>query len=263
MKINEVTDKQLDEGPIDFAKQAIAGVKGIGQGAAAGKGVLGKIGGLASGAKAGWQTQGGRNKQQDLTNQVTSDAQKQWGAQSQNIQNSTGKPPTADDAVQWFKQFTGGQSPNTAPAGANPVQIKNWLNQEVGAYMAKTGQTANTIDTAKGPGALDSFKQGFKRGYAGGWFSDPNQQATATGAQSGTQTPQTGQVPPGSQQSPAPTSPDQSEPTAAQPAAAAGPTAAGAPQEEPVQLPVPLEKLTKEERAELRRQLQASLKMAA
>jgi hypothetical protein len=32
---------------------------------------------------------------------------------------------------------------------------------------------------------------------------------------------------------------------------------------EPVQLPVPLDKLTAEERAELRRQLQASLKMAA
>ena len=259
MKINEVTDKQLDEGPIDFAKQAIAGVKGIGQGAAAGKGVLGKIGGLASGAKAGWQTQGAANKQQDLTNQVTGDALKQWGAQSQNIQNSTGKPPSADDAAAWFKQFTGGQSPNKAPAGANPAQIKNWLNQEVGAYMAKTGQTANTIDTAKGPGAMDSFKQGFQRGYAGGWFSDPNQQTGSTGTQQKPpQTPQTGQAPPLPQQGQDQPSPDQPaapgtqqpQPGQAQPA-------------EPIPLPVPLEKLTKEERAELRRQLQASLKMAA
>jgi hypothetical protein len=288
MKINEIlVEQQLEEGPIDFAKQVGAGIKGLGQGfAAAGQpkqpvkpgandletaintvnakpntGILGKIGGAFQGAKAGWQTQGGANKQQDLTNQVTSDAIKQWGAQSQNIQNSTGKPPTADDATQWFKQFTGGQSPNTAPAGANPnpVQIKNWLNQEVGAYMAKTGQTANTIDTAKGPGALDSFKQGFKRGYAGGWFSDPNQQTGSTGTQQKPpQTPQTGQAPPLPQQGQDQPSPDQPvtpgtqqpQPGQAQPA-------------EPIPLPVPLEKLTKEERGELRRQLQASLKMAA
>ena len=48
MKINEVTSKQLDEGPIDTIKQIGAGVKGAYQGLKAGG-----LGGVAAGAQAG------------------------------------------------------------------------------------------------------------------------------------------------------------------------------------------------------------------
>ena len=199
MKINEVTTRQLDEGPIDFAKQVGAGVKGLAQG------------GL-QGARAGYQQQGSANKQQDLVRTVAGNAGKDWAAMAKNIQMSTGKPPTADDAVKWFTQFSGA-SPTVAPAGSNPAQINKWLNQEVSGYMLKKG-------TAQQPAGL------------GKAIAQP---ATA-----------------------------QQPTTAQQPAAAQAPAQTQAkPVVAPVQLPVPLDKLTAEERAELRRQLQASMKMAA
>ena len=147
MKINEVTDKELEEGLLDLPKQAIAGIKGIGQGAAAGKGVLGKVAGLATGAKAGWQQQGAANKQLDLIKKVTGNASKDWAKMSQNIQSDTGKPPTADDAVAWFTKFSG-TSPSIAPAGSNPAQINQWLQKEISGYMRKKGSAPQGTGTA-------------------------------------------------------------------------------------------------------------------
>jgi len=223
MKINEIlVEQKLDEGPIDFAKQVGAGIKGIGQGAAGGKGVLGKVAGLATGAKLGWQAQGRENKQLDLIKKVTGNASKDWDEMSQNIKSSTGKPPTADDAVKWFTQFSG-TSPSIAPAGANPTQINQWLQKEISGYMIKKGSA-----TAQ-PQAGQAQPQGQTDG-------------------GGTQQPGPAQPQPQGQTDGGGT--QQPQPGLAQPV-------------EPVPLPVPLEKLTKEERAELRRQLQASLKMAA
>jgi len=227
MKINEVTDKQLEEGLLDLPKQAIAGIKGIGQGAAAGKGVLGKVAGLATGAKAGWQQQGAANKQLDLIKNVSSNASKDWAEMSQNIKSSTGKPPTADDAVAWFTKFAG-TSPSIAPAGANPAQINQWLQKEISGYIRKKGSAPQGLGTATAQ-------------------PQAGQDQPATGTAQPVQAQPQGQTDGGAQQP---------QPGQAQPQAKAQ-------QEEPVPLPVPLEKLTKEERAELRRQLQASLKMAA
>jgi hypothetical protein len=213
MKINEIlVEQQLDEGPIDFAKQVGAGIKGLAQG------------GL-QGAKAGYQQQGAANKQQDLVRTVSGNAGKDWAAIAKNIQMSTGKPPTADDAVAWFTQFSG-TSPTVAPAGSNPAQINKWLNQQVSGYMVKKGTTQQGSGTATAQPATA-------------------QQPTA-------QQPATAQTP---AQEPA---------TAQQPATAQAPTQPQAnPAEAPIPLPIPLDKLTAEERGELRRQLQASLKMAA
>lgn len=254
MKINEIlVEQQLDEGPIDFAKQVGAGIKGLGQGfAAAGQpkqpikpgandletaintvnakpktGILGKIGGAFQGAKAGYQQQGAANKQLDVIKNVSSNASKNWAEEAQNIQSSTGKPPTADDAVAWYTKFSG-VSPSIAPAGTNPAQINQWLQKEVSGYMIKKGATAQ-----QGSGT-----------------------ATAT-QQKSQQTPQAGQVPPVPQSG-------QGQPPPNQPAAPAAQQQPQAkPAEAPIPLPIPLDKLTAEERAELRRQLQASLKMAA
>ena len=233
MKINEVTDKQLEEGLLDLPKQAIAGIKGIGQGAAAGKGVLGKVAGLATGAKAGWQQQGAANKQLDLIKNVSSNASKDWAEMSQNIKSSTGKPPTADDAVAWFTKFSG-TSPSIAPAGSNPAQINQWLQKEISGYMRKKGSVP--------PGAQQP-------GQAQPGQAQPQPQGQTDGG--GTQQPGAQQPGPAQPQPQGQTgSGGTQQPGQAQPA-------------EPIPLPVPLEKLSAEERAELRRQLQASLKMAA
>jgi hypothetical protein len=236
MKINELNKPdQLEEGLLDLPKQAIAGIKGIGQGAAAGKGVLGKVAGLATGAKAGWQQQGAANKQLDLIKNVTGNASKNWAEMSQNIKSSTGKPPTADDAVAWFTKFSG-TSPSIAPAGSNPAQINQWLQKEISGYMRKKGSVP--------PGAQQPGQAQPQPGQA---QPQPQPQGQTDGG--GTQKPgaqQPGQAQPQGQTGSGGTQ----QPGQAQPA-------------EPVQLPVPLEKLTAEERAELRRQLQASLKMAA
>ena len=158
MKINEVTSKQLDEGPIDFAKKAWAGTKGLAQGGFAG-------------AKAGWQQQGAANAQQDKINGMTSSASKDWAATAQNIQTSTGNPPKPADAVAWFKQWSGGQNASAAPAGTNPAQIQQWLQKEVAGYLLKnssgpaqtnpaTGGAGNTGGGQQSPSALEPFLRG-------------------------------------------------------------------------------------------------------
>jgi hypothetical protein len=124
MKINEVTDKQLDEGILDKAKQAYQGVKGFVQGG-------------VGGAKAGWSQQGAKNAQQGLDNKVAQGAGQTWAKVAQQIQTSTGKPPTTMQAHDWLKQFMGGVEPMSAPPNANPATIYKWLQKEVANYSAK------------------------------------------------------------------------------------------------------------------------------
>jgi len=224
MKINEIlVEQQLEEGPIDFAKQVGAGIKGLAQG------------GL-QGAKAGYRQQGRANKQQDLVRTVSGNAGDDWADMATNIRMSTGKPPTADDAVAWFTQFSG-TSPTVAPAGSNPAQINKWLNQQVSGYMVKKGTAQQGSGTAT---------------------AQPATAQQPTTAQTPTQQSATAQQPATAQ------TPTQQSATAQEPATAQAPTQPQAnPAEAPIPLPIPLDKLTAEERGELRRQLQASMKMAA
>jgi hypothetical protein len=155
MKINEVTDKQLDEGVWDNLK---AGAKGIGQGWQAagqpaqpgvlgkisgaikgGQNVLNKIGGAYQGAKAGYQAQKVVGQQQAINKQVIDKAiaaYNQWAAKIQ----ASGVEVTPDQAVDWFKKFT-----NTTPAsppGTNPAQIQQWLSREIPNYIANKAARA-------------------------------------------------------------------------------------------------------------------------
>ena len=124
MKINEVTDKQLDEGILDRAKQAYQGAKGFVQGG-------------VGGAKAGWGQQGAKNAQQGIDNKVAQAAGQKWAQVAQQIQSSTGKPPTTIQAHDWLKQLMGGQEPTSAPPNANPATIYKWLQKEVANYSSK------------------------------------------------------------------------------------------------------------------------------
>ena len=162
MKINEVTHKQLDEGPLDFAKKVGAGIKGLGQGfAAAGQpnqpvkpgasgldtaintvnakpntGILDKIGGAFQGAKAGYQIAGAAQIQNKQIKDITTQVSQKWGAYNQKIKTNTGADATPEQAVSWLTQFSGGQKPASQPAGSNPAQIQQWLQKEVAGYMA-------------------------------------------------------------------------------------------------------------------------------
>lgn len=138
MKINEVTE--LDEGPIDFAKQAWAGAKGAVQGAAAGKGVLGTVGGAVKGATGAWAKQGAANVQKDVINKVVQKAMASWGKQSQNL-TAAGQQPNAENVGQWFATFSGG-APTTSPTNFNDVGIRTWLEKEIGVYLANRAAPA-------------------------------------------------------------------------------------------------------------------------
>ena len=132
MKINEVATKQLDEGPLDFAKQVGAGVKGAYQGLKAGG-----LGGIGAGAQAGYQAKGAALAQSDKIKTVANQALQKWAAYNQNIKTSTGADATPEQAVAWLAQFMG-QDPRTPkPAGSNPAQIQQWLRQEIAGYMAQ------------------------------------------------------------------------------------------------------------------------------
>lgn len=123
MKINEVL---LKEGPLDFAKKVGAGVKGFAQGGTAG-------------ARAGYQSAEAGLKQKALIDKVASNALKTWAKISQNIQTS-GQAVTAQDAVDWFKQFTN-TTPTTRPVGVSPANINQWLTKEIAGYMAKRAKS--------------------------------------------------------------------------------------------------------------------------
>ena len=124
MKINEVTDRQLNEGPIDFARKVGAGIKGLTQG------------GL-QGAKAGYQAAGAAQAQTAKIKTVANQALQKWAAYNQNIKMSTGADATPDQAVAWLAQFMGQQPRNTKPVGSSPAQIQQWLQKEIAGYMAQ------------------------------------------------------------------------------------------------------------------------------
>ena len=149
MKINEVTSKQLDEGPIDTIKQIGAGVKGAYQGLKAGG-----LGGVAAGAQAGYQAKGAALAQTEKVKAVAKQALQKWAAYNQNVKTSSGADATPEQAVQWLAQFMG-QPPRTPqPAGSNPAQIQQWLTKEIAGYMAQkelggTKPTAGTTPPAQ------------------------------------------------------------------------------------------------------------------
>ena len=132
MKINEVTHKQLDEGPIDFAKKVGAGIKGAYQGLKAGG-----LGNIGTGAKAGYQAAGAAQAQTAKVKTVANQALQKWAAYNQNIKMSTGADATPEQAVAWLAQFMGQQPRTPKPAGSNPAQIQQWLQQEIAGYIAQ------------------------------------------------------------------------------------------------------------------------------
>ena len=132
MKINEVTTKHLDEGPLDTIKQVGAGLKGAYQGLKAGG-----LGGIGAGAKAGYQAAGAAQAQTAKVNTVASQALQKWAAYNQNIKTSTGADATPEQAVAWLAQFMGQEPRTPKPAGSNPAQIQQWLQKEIAGYMAQ------------------------------------------------------------------------------------------------------------------------------
>ena len=132
MKINEVTHKQLDEGPIDAIKQVGAGLKGAYQGFKAGG-----LGNIGAGAKAGYQAAGAAQAQTAKVKTVANQALQKWAAYNQNIKMSTGADATPEQAVAWLAQFMGQQPRTPKPAGSNPAQIQQWLQQEIAGYIAQ------------------------------------------------------------------------------------------------------------------------------
>jgi hypothetical protein len=50
-----------------------------------------------------------------------------------------GQDAGAEQAVQWFIKFTGGQKPKNPnpPSGDSPAQIQKWLQQEIANTMAQ------------------------------------------------------------------------------------------------------------------------------
>jgi hypothetical protein len=126
MKINEVTVKEASVG------QLWAGAKGAYQGLRAGG-----LGGIAAGARAGYQTAGAAQSQSKQIKDITTQVLQKWGAYNQKIKTSTGgTSATPQQAVAWLTQFFGGQKPTSSPTGTNPVQIQQWLQKEVAGYMA-------------------------------------------------------------------------------------------------------------------------------
>jgi len=122
VKINEITN----EGLFDKFKQVGAAVKG----AVAGGGA----GGWA-GTKAGWQAQGAANKQQDLIKSVSTKALQSWQQVAQNLK-AAGRTATPEDIQNWFTQFSGTAPTNAAPENVNPAQMNAWIQKEVGNYLA-------------------------------------------------------------------------------------------------------------------------------
>jgi hypothetical protein len=154
MKINEIKNKQLEEGVLDNLK---AGFKGIGQGAQTGQGVLGKIGGAIKGAGAGYQAQRAVGQQQTVNKQTLFKTQQAYNAWAAQIK-AAGQEPTAEQATAWFKQMFG-TDPTTPLSGTNPAQIQQWLTKEIPAYMANKA-TGNSTATAGQPGQTTGGQPG-------------------------------------------------------------------------------------------------------
>jgi hypothetical protein len=131
MKINEiVTEGKLNEGPLDFIKKAGAVAQG------------------------GWDTRAWGAKDAELKSQAKNKksagiALQKWNELAQNITQSTGVPPTPEQAKQWFTKFSG-QAPAEAPAqqkklGKDGEEILmpldntamlHWLEKEIARYNA-------------------------------------------------------------------------------------------------------------------------------
>ena len=127
MKINEVI---TEAGILDKVGQAWAGAKGAVQGL--------KAGGIAAGARAGYQAKGAAQTQSKQVKDITTQVLQKYAAYNQNIKTSTGTDANSQQAVAWLTQFFGGQKPASQPAGSNPnpAQIQQWLQKEVAGYMA-------------------------------------------------------------------------------------------------------------------------------
>lgn len=140
MKINEV----LTEGPLDFAKKAVAGVKGLAQGGVAG-------------AQAGYQAQGAAIAQQAKIKQVAKAALQKWSAYSQSL-TTAGRAPSPQDAAVWFKQFSGADA-TELPAGVTPAQINQWLVPQISNYLAQKTVKAPTAPEAPVASMVGKYKR--------------------------------------------------------------------------------------------------------
>jgi hypothetical protein len=185
MKINEVV---VTEGAWDTLKAGWQGAKGAAQGAAAGKGVLGTVGGAVQGAKAGAAASLAQSQQQDLINRVAQKAIASWSTQSQNIKTSTGQEPTSEQLAAWWKRYTKGQdttgTDNPIPTDlSNNAAVVAWLNKEVAGYMAKKAAPQDAapagLDTksAAAGAEVDTPAQGkVTKREDGKWYNEQGQQ---------------------------------------------------------------------------------------
>jgi hypothetical protein len=129
MKINELNKlDQLEEGPVwDKVKQLGAGAKGFVQGG-------------ATGARAGYNAQGTANQMSGKIKDISMLVLQKWQEFNQAYKMANGgQDAGAEQAVQWFIKFTGGQKPKNPnpPSGDSPAQIQKWLQQEIANTMAQ------------------------------------------------------------------------------------------------------------------------------
>jgi hypothetical protein len=129
MKINELNKlDQLEEGPVwDKVKQLGAGTKGFFQGG-------------ATGARAGYNAQGTANQMTGKIKDISMLVLQKWQEFNQAYKMANGgQDAGAEQAVQWFIKFTGGQKPKNPnpPSGNSPAQIQKWLQQEIANTMAQ------------------------------------------------------------------------------------------------------------------------------
>lgn len=113
-----VVERQLEEGPIDFARKMAAGVKSF-------------VGG--SGFKSGYASKRGEiQKTKDVKTNTRLDMQ-YWGG----YKSSLGRAPTPADAVAWAKQhYKDTVMPptnmpfkvNTVPVSGNDSDVAKWIN---------------------------------------------------------------------------------------------------------------------------------------
>ena len=131
----------LDEAA--FTPKAWSGIRqGLSAVGGAVKGALGG-GGMMQGARAGWSGTRADIRQQDLINNVTSQALQQWEKYITTADRA-GRQVGSQDAVDWFTKYTGGKS--QPDAGGLPKNIKDkvgmtkWIKQQFAAYLDAKNQ---------------------------------------------------------------------------------------------------------------------------
>ena len=166
MKIREI---ELNE-----ASRTLGALKGLAQG------------GLA-GAAQGWKSAGAANKEQTVINNVASRAVTEWAKQEQRIKSS-GQVATPNDVVDWFRQFTGGKGPKqgSIPSGTSPAAVSQWLRKEVASYVLQksarpSGVSGTSVPRQEEPapaGAeVDTPLQGkVTKRQDGKWYNEQGQQ---------------------------------------------------------------------------------------